>query len=551
MAGSNDSTRLSRRRFLTLSGLALAGAGLQACSPQPPASPTSAPAAQTPAAPTAAAPAPAAAAPTVIPSSGKPAGTLNWARTLKMRTRDPHQVYGLNEGVVLRHVMEPLLELGPDGKFKPVLAESWKVSDDGLTWTFKLRQGVKFHDGTPFNAEAVKAIVERVKGNAKSGFAFMFGNYQDTPTRIVDANTIEFKTKLPEPSVPYNLTFFLFPHPDAATDKEMKWEKAIGTGPYNLAEFDIDRIYKLEARTDYWKTGFPKIQTLNYRPILEQSSLAAAVRAGEFDFVEGLSPDNIAAIANDPNFDIVKFNSWRLDFLTINQDGPNPAFKDAKVRQALAYAIDRDVIAKDILQGAAAPWSTYPPKGIFGATDKIPANPYDLNKAQDLMKQSGFPNGFQATLVVPPGVGLHGKEKDVAEFVAQEVKKLGIQFTVQTGEQTAVQTQMRDGKHEIGYLSSVAVTGDPDRYFQERIVQNVYRAGYKNQTVLDLIQKAATTIDEKQRQALYEDIQMKMWNDMPIVYLLQSVFQYVKRKKVTGFVGMPNQVYNLIETSIS
>lgn len=545
MSGLTEKRRLDRRDFLKLSGLALAGVGLQACAPQTPVSPTApaaAPAAATKSVPTAV---PAA------PAATKPTGTLNWARTLKMRTRDPHRIYGLNEAVVLRHVMEPLLELDANGKFKPVLAESWKVSDDGLTWTFNLRKGVKFHDGSPFNAEAVKAIVERVKDNAKSGHAFAFKNYQDPPTRIVDEHTIEFKTKLPEPSLPYNLTFFLFPHPDAARDKEMTWEKAVGTGPYNLVEFDIDRLYRLEARTDYWKTGFPKIQTLNYRPILEQSSLAAAVRAGEFDFVEGLSPDNIAALANDPNFDIVRFNSWRLDFLTINQASPNPALKDARVRQAMAYAIDREVIARDILQGAATPWSTYPPKGIFGASDKFAPNPYDLDKARDLMKQSGFPNGFEATVIVPPGVGLHGKEKDVTEFIAQELKKLGIQLKVQTGEQTAIQNQMREGKHEIGYLSSVAVTGDPDRYFQERIVQDVYRTGYKNQAVNDLIAMAATTIDEKKRQAIYEEIQTKMWEDMPIVYLTQSVFQYVKRKKVTGFVGMPNQVYNLIEAAIS
>ncbi len=524
MSRSSRDSRLNRRGFLKLTGLAAASVGLQArnsLSP-PPAS-----------------------------AATKPTGSLNWARSLKMRTRDPHAVFGLNEIVVLRHVMEPLLELDANGKFRPVLAESWKVSGDGLTWTFNLRKGVKYPDGTPFNAAVVKAIVERVKGSAKSGFAFYFKNYQDPPTRIVDDYTIEFKTKLPEPPVPYNLTLFYFPHPDAAANKDMTWDKAIGTGAYSLTEFDIDRLYKLEAKPDYWRTGFPKIQTLNYRPILEQSSLAAGAKAGEFDLVEGLSPDNVAALAKDPNFEVARVSSWRLDFLTINQDSSNAALKDARVRQAISYGIDRNVIARDILLGGAVPWSTYPPKGLFGATDKLPANPYDLNKARDLMKRSGFPNGLQATVIVPPGVGLHGKEKDVAEYIAQELRKLGIQLTVQTGEMTAIQQQMRDGKHDIGYLSSVAVTGDPDRYFQERIVQNVYHAGYKNQAVNDLIAKAGTTIDAKRRQALYEDLQMKMWEDMPIVYFIQTACQYVKRKTVTGFQPSPTQLYNLIEVAKS
>ena len=95
------------------------------------------------------------------------------------------------------------------------------------------------------------------------------------------------------------------------------------------------------------------------------------------------------------------------------------------------------------------------------------------------MKQSGFPNGLQATVIVPPGVGLHGKEKDVAEYIAQELRKIGIQLTVQTGEMTAIQQQMRDGKHDIGYLSSVAVTGDPDRYFQELEAEDPIAAAEK------------------------------------------------------------------------
>ena len=216
--------KLDRRSFIKLSGLALASVGLQACGTQPgqptPAQ-TAAPAAtaQSTAAPTAVPKS--TAAPTVV--SNKPTGTLNWARGLKMRTRDPHRIYGLNEHVVNRHVMEPLVELDANGKVVPVLAESWKVSADGLTWTFNLRKGVKFHDGTPFDAEAVKAIVERVKGNAKSGYAFVFGNFADEPTRIVDASTIEFKTKRPEPGLHDDVTYYLFPHPDASSNKEKTW----------------------------------------------------------------------------------------------------------------------------------------------------------------------------------------------------------------------------------------------------------------------------------------------------------------------------------------
>ena len=202
------------------------------------------------------------------------------------------------------------------------------------------------------------------------------------------------------------------------------------------------------------------------------------------------------------------------------------------------------LLSAGVLQACSSPPAAAPSKPTE------PANAYDLEKVKGLMKQSGFPDGFQATIRVPPGIGTHGKEKEVTEFVTQELQKLGIKITVETGDQPAIATDMRDGKYDVGYLSSVAVTGDPDRYFNERIVRDAYSMKYVNPEIKKMIETAATTIDPAKRQQQYEDIQLKMWDDMPIVYLHQLTFQYVKKKNVKGFVPMPNQVLHLTEIEL-
>jgi ABC-type transport system substrate-binding protein len=485
------------------------------------------------------------------PASAKPSGTVTWGRAFKARARDPHLVNNLQEVVLARQCMEPLLELELDGKFRPILAESWRVSRDGLTWTFDLRKGVKFHDGTPFEAEAVKLAFERVKGNPKSGFAFLLENCEDRPVRIVNKHRIEIRTKTPEAALPYNLQIIFIPHPEAATNRDLTWDKAIGTGPFRMVEFEVDRNVRYEAFGDYWRPGFPKIQTLIWRPIVEQSSLAAATQAGELDLVDGLSPDNALPLRTDPRFDLVMLDAARVDFYILNTKGEVPALADPKVRQAMSFAFDRSVIANEIMGGAAAPWATYPPRGIMGATDKLPANPYDLARARELMKQSKFSNGFEATIRVPRGVGTHGKQKEISEYVSQEWAKIGIWTKVEVGEGPAMQAQFREGKYAIAFSSSVAMTGDPDRYFRERIIGDMWKTGYSPAPINQLIERAGATIDERKRQALYEEIQQKMWEDMPVIYLQQTKFIMLKKKNVSGLLGLKTQVLHMTELSIA
>ncbi len=509
----------------------------------------------TPTAPPAGTPTPAAAQPTAAPASTAPAvaagpgGVLNFAKPGKVQSRDPQKAYDLNMFVLLRNVYEPLVDLDQNGKLYGVLAESWQPSSDGKTWSIKLRQGVKFHDGTPFDAQSVKATIARSKDNTKSGFAFVFKDFEDDPVHIVDPYTVELRTKVPLAPLMNNIVVLYMVPPQAANNLDMTFEDAIGTGPFRLTDFNIDQQYVLEANPAYWQPGFPKLGKVVYRPILDQSALVAALRAGQADLIEGISEENAATIANDPNFKVIHSHLWQTDFLTINGE-TNPSLANPAVRRAFNYGLDRNVIANDILGGDGQPLASYPPRGILGYTEKPPimVNPYDVDKAKQELANANV-TSVEAELKLPDGQFTKGKE--IAQYVVQELGKIGIKLTLNAQEPIPALNSFIDGKYEVGYAGSIAVTGDPDRYLQERVVGDLYHTKFADDQARDLIKQAASVNDRDQRQSLYEQAAVRIWDQPPFIYLHQIDWNYGASARLKTFTWMPNRVFSFIDTELS
>lgn len=569
--GSRLQRHTLRRRDFLQQALALSGAAtglalLNACGQGAAATATSAPATSPPArtvpttsaapvasvaaassgTPAGAAPAAATSAPAV---GAAPAGVLNFAKPGKVRTKDPQKFYGLNEFVLHRNIFEPLVDLDQQGKIYGVLAESWQPSADGKVWTFKLRQGVKFHDGTPFDAESVKATIGRAKGNALSGLAFVFKDFEDEPVRIVDPYTVELRTKIPIAPLLNNIVVVYMVPPKAGTNRDMTYEEGIGTGPFRITDFNIDQQYVLEANTNYWEKGFPKIGKVVYKPILDQSALVAALRAGQADLIEGISEENVQAIKGDTKLQVIRSVLWQTDFLTLNGETHEHLGKP-EVRRAFNYALDREVIATDILAGNAQTLASYPPRGLLGYNEKDPIknNPYNLEQAKKELAAAGLVGGFSAELKVPNGQFTKGKE--IAEYVVQELGKIGVKLTLNLQEPIAALASFNDGKYEVGYAGSIAVTGDPDRYLQERVVGDLYHTKFADETVRQQIRDAATTIDPAKRQALYEQAAAGIWKAPPFIYLHQINWNYAASTKVKKFTWMPNRIFSFRDTEL-
>ncbi len=527
------------RQALLLSGIAAGMGILNACGQSAAPTATSAPAAATPGT-----------KPTTAPASASvPTGVLNFAKPGKVRTKDPQKFYGLNEFVLHRNIFEPLVDLDQQGKIYGVLAESWQPSADGKTWTFKLRQGVKFHDGTPFDGESVKATIGRAKDNALSGLSFVFKDFEDEPVRIVDTYTVELRTKIPIAPLLNNIVVVYMVPPKAGANRDMTYEEGIGTGPFRITDFNIDQQYVLEANTDYWEKGFPKVSKVIYKPILDQSSLVAALRAGQADLIEGISEENVQTIKNDPNFKIIRSELWQTDFLTLNGE-THPHLGKPEVRRAFNYALDRDVIANNILSGNAKPLASYPPRGLLGYNEKAPitVNPYNPDQARKELAAAGLASGFEAELKVPNGQFTMGKE--IAEYAVQELGKIGVKLTLNLQEPIAALASFNDGKYEVGYSGSIAVTGDPDRYLQERIVGDLYHVKFGDEAVKQQIRDAATTIDTAKRQALYEQAAAGIWQAPPFIYLHQINWNYAARAKVKTFTWLPNRIFSFRDTEL-
>ena len=479
-----------------------------------------------------------------------PTGELNFAKPGKVRTRDPQKFYGLNEFVLHRNIFEPLVDLDQQGQIYGVLAESWEPSADGLVWTFKLRQGVTFHDGTPFDAESVKATVERAKGNDQSGFAFVFRDFADEPVRIVDAHTVELHTKVPIAPLLNNIVVLYMVPPRAGANLDMTFEEGIGTGPFRLTDFNIDQQYVLEAYADYWDPAFPKLAKVTYRPILDQSALVAALRSGQADLIEGISEENAQAIQDDPNFQIIRSELWQTDFLTLNGETHEHLGKP-EVRRAFNYGIDRDVIANDILSGNAQPLASYPPRGLLGYSEEAPimVNPYNPDLARQELAAVGLQDGFEAELKVPHGQ--FTKDQEIAEFVVQELGNIGINLTLNLQEPIPALNSFIEGDYEVGYAGSIAVTGDPDRYLSERVVGDLYHTAFADEEAKELIRQAAQTINPEERAALYVQASARIWQAPPFIYLHQINWNYGARSNVTNFTWMPNRIFSFRDTTLA
>lgn len=484
------------------------------------------------------------------PASGdcaEPTGQIIYANPSRLRTLDTLAVYGLQEFQISRQMMEPLVDLTQEGELAPVLAESWEPSDDGKVWTFRLRQGVTFHDGTPFDAESVAATIQRAMSAEVSQHKFAFVGFEDPPVTIIDDYTVEFRSTEPTAALPFNLVTVFMQPAAVASDPQYATEGfdgAIGTGPFKLVEFNVDGDTVMEAYADYWQPCLPKSAELVHRPIPEPSAMVAAVKAGEVDLAEGVSVDFREDLENDPNIQVIESNLWQIDFFILNTN--YEPLSDPKVRQAINFAIDREVLTNDVY-GSGTPIASYPPRGLVGFHEGLPTNPYDPERAMVLLEEAGYGDGFDLEIIYPAGTYI--KDKEVAEFVASQLQAIGIRATVVAGEANATRTGYREGNYQMGLLASIAVTGDADRYFKERMVQDVYQSGYQNEEVNELIRQAGAETDPAQRQALYEQVQEIMWEGPPVIYLYQINWLYAAQEGVEGFTWMPNRIFTLAKVS--
>ncbi len=475
-------------------------------------------------------------------------------------TMDPPQITDLNSARVTKRIFEGLVgqELG-SYKLVPGLAQSWDISRDGLTYTFRLRPNVTFHDGTPFNAEAVKFVFERQLNDkgpyyATGTYPYVKGFLGNVAgVEVLDASTVQIKLKAPlTPFLQYlaHQSLFMF-----SPESLKKWGKdvvkhPVGTGPFKLETWEPGVKVVLARNDQYWG-GAPKIRQAIYVPIVEAQARLVALKTGDIDLTMDVPPDSLDELRRDANLVVAESNSSAVWYVTLNTR--QPILKDRRVRQALNHAVNKEAIIRDILRGTAIV-SRGPISPVYGPyyEENTARYPHDLEKARALLKDAGYAGGFELGFLVPESGSGMQSPVEMATVIQANLTQIGVRAKIQTMEWGAYLRKYLE-QPDMAEMSWNPSIGDPDHMMYMLLSSDrfppAFNSGYyQNDRVDDLLRRARTTIDEKARVPLYREAQKLVVEDAPWIFVDHGKQVIVHRKRVQGFKLHPN--FDLVLTPV-
>ncbi len=545
--------RVSRRRFLKVMSLGLGAGVLAACGGGAPTTPGAGGATAAPAASGAATAAPAAPAATAAPAAGSSGNSLTYALGFDLDdTMDP-QVTNFDSTIrVTLNICEPLVWEPEPGKFVPGLAESWEISDDAKTYTFKLKQGVKFHDGTPFNAEAVKFTFDRVMDPAtKAGQSHdQLGPYDHT--EIVDDHTVKVVMKQGYAPLLTNLNGYLgIVSPTAVKKDPAAFARApIGTGPFMFKEWVPKDHITLVKNPDYnWGSSFFKhtgpayLDEVIFKIIPEGSVRTGALKSGEVQYADDIDPLEYEALKSDKQFVAIEKGQPGSGYVLLLNTTSTGPINDPQVRLAMEYAVDREGLNKSVFQGlnkvAFSPLMQ-PTFGYDASTQQL--YQFDPEKAKQILNAAGWAEGSDGIrekggqkLAINFPIISRPNDKAMAESIQASLRDVGIDFKITPLERAAYTEARKQNKYDAGFMWFSY--GDPDvlrTIFHSANVDAFNRAKYQVPEVDKLLEDAAATTDAAKRKDLYAQVQQRVLKDVVVVPLVDTVTHNAKRAEVTG-----------------
>lgn len=425
---------------------------------------------------------------------------------------------------VLEHIYDTLVWRSEDLEIIPALATHWDIVDD-LTWDFHLRQGVLWHDGEEFTARDVKYTLDYILDPAN---ASQYAPYHVLVDRVevMDDYRVRFITKEPHPLLlaRLSMTQIFAEHYMEAHDTEYLAHNPMGTGPFQFVEWVKDERVVMERNPHHFR-GAPEIHRLIFRPVPEASTRIAELMTGNVDVIVNVPPHQIETIEASDRARVGSVSSVRVIFLGINTTIEGP-MQDPLVRQALNYAINREIIIEAILEGLGTPLA---PGGLsnyhFGYDPEIPIFPYDPEKARELIAQAGYPNGFSLHLMIPDG--RYMMDREVGEAVAGMLQAIGLEVTYEVLEWGVYFGHIQG--RTLGHLYLLGwggATVDAEGTVGPLLYSGNPLSFYSNPRVDALIDKGRTVVDPEERQAIYSQLSRLLREEAPWVYLHQQMDVY-------------------------
>jgi peptide/nickel transport system substrate-binding protein len=474
-----------------------------------------------------AAPAAATTAPAAKPA-GAATGEIIVTRGGNLRGVDPHGVVGLYEGEVLNHVYESLVRFKP-GTIEPegVLAEKWEQTPDGKTWTFTLRKGIKFQNGEEFTADAVRKTYERVftqtEGNS---FNQIKGKMELNNLVVKDPYTVQITMNQPVPTialVPPAFASIISPKAMAASPDKFWEQPGAGTGPWTFVSWSRDH-FEAEAWADYRDKSVPLIKKFRYKVVLEEATKVASLKTGESHAVDQVPIEQVSAMEKDPNFRILRAKT--TDGMHLNLNTGQAPFNNAKAREAVNYAIDREALVKTILGGAAEVISQPAPVGFLGHNPNLKPYAYDPAKSLALLKEAGLTTPVKVTMIQPNA--WFPKVIEVPQAIAAMMREAGFEVNLQVLEGGAFTEARRGSKYDLAFMQ-LGYGTDPDAsVYTGRILNDYWGTQYEKlpeaKPVLDKILAARGEMDAKKRDQLYQEVEAALYKDGPRILLYRNTY---------------------------
>jgi peptide/nickel transport system substrate-binding protein len=489
----------------------------------------------------------------VGPGPAGAAGTFRVAVGVDLDTVDPAQMTTTTVGNMVDYVAETLTKLGPDGKVSPWLAESWTVSPDGLTYTLKLRKGVVFHDGTPFDAKAVKFTFDRLKDPAIR--VPVRASLPLKEIEAVDASTV--KVTLTQPSVPFisalsqTSTAILSP---AAVDKSGNEYKnivhTVGTGPYVFKERKKGESFTVTLNDKYWEKK-PSYDTVVFRIVPEAATRESLILAGQVDLIVLPPIADVPALQRNPAVKVLLAPSDRTMFVSLNNS--KPLLNDVRVRQALNYAVDKKAIIQNVLFGAADEMDAPMASSLFGYC-KVGSYEYNPAKAKQLLTEAGVKPGTKISFHHP--TGRYVQDREVAQAIAGYLREVGIEPELQTMDWPSYVSIINAGPaektvHQLAYLGWAPAFLDAAQqmlqfWSEAHPPKGLAITFYKNAKVEELVPAANRELNPDKRKEMYCEAQKQIWADAPWLFLYVQRFPIVYSSKVTDVGSLPVEKFYAI-----
>jgi peptide/nickel transport system substrate-binding protein len=429
------------------------------------------------------------------------------------------------------HIFEPLVFRQIEGdqvKLVGVLAETF-ANVDPVTWKFTLRKGVKFHNGKPLTAEAVKFTFESI---LDQNFVTPLKTWlSDVESVTAESElVVVVKTKYPTRGLLSSLAQVPIVEPGAVKELgEQFGTNPVGTGPYKVVKYTPNSSVVVERFGDYWgKPGKP--DRITFRIMPENAVRLAALQAGEVVLAEGLPPDKMATVKKDANLDVKFTKTLRVDYLILEND--RPWLKDVKFRKALSLAIDRKALVDSILGGTTVVASSVSPPGTIGFDTSLKPFEYDLAKAKSLLAETGY-DGSPLKMGAP--IGRYAMDKQVGEAIAGMLKKAGVNVQFEALEWSAYIPKTANA-YDMWFIGQTDFTTNPNKHYDNLFYSKTSEIAYNNPAIDKLMDTAIQTLDDNAAADLYKQIQRTLYEEQPVLPLYYEPQLIAVRKDLEGFV---------------